>query len=705
MKDTATATCHSQRIYQSLFHPSTIAVIGASGNPLKPGGRVLKNIKENDFRGRLWPVNPSATNILGLPTYPSIAALPQGPDLAIIAIPAASVLKALEELALRQTRAVIVLTSGFGEKDAAGRQMELRMRELADRAGMALIGPNCSGFLTTTYKGKFAGIVPRLPGRAIDFISGSGATVDYVMECAERRGLSFGTVVNLGNSAQMAVEDLVRLYDENYSPDCARILMLYMESVQKPATLLRHARNLAGKGCALVAIKSGVTEAGSRAAASHTGAMSTSDRAVTALFAKAGIIRVLSREALIDTACVLQATRGGIQGKRVCIITDAGGPGVILADELARQGFELPRLGDNTRKELGKVLPPESSLLNPIDALPSRTAGQIKAIVDVLGRHEHDNFDVAAVLTGDSGLSDNAAIYQTISRAMAESPIPIIPVLSSLTSCRQKIADFIAGGRIFFSDEVALGRALGHVSRRQQPEEAGMPPENYNPQEILQAIRGTSGNLPPSTVRRILLAAGINQPRQLELFQQEDLPDACRQLGFPLAMKVMGPLHKTDAGGVVLDIGNEWQAMDTWQRLMAIPEARGVIVQPMVAGLEIILGASREGDFGHLLMFGLGGIYTEVLRDVQFALAPLSVGESRRMIHNIRSSAMLAGWRGQPGVDTALLADLLRRLSQLVTDFPQIREIDLNPLKGFDAVLSAVDARIIVDPPRTEAAN
>ena len=399
-KKQTVAAEQASRVYRNLFNPESIAVIGASNDSLKPGGRVIKNIKENGYAGRLWAVNPKTESVRGLPTFKSIAELPGTPELAILAIPSKFVLPAIQELADLETGAVIVLTSGFGEKDDAGKRVEQEMRRIADGAQMALIGPNCSGFLTHTYKGKFAGIIPRLPGGAVDFISGSGATVDYVMERASSRGLSFGTVINLGNSVQMGVEDLLELHDLNYAPGSAPILLLYMESVKKPAKLLRHARSLAGKGCTLIGIKSGATAAGERAAASHTGAMATSDTAVQALFEKAGIIRVQGRGDLINVACVLAAAKGRIRGKRACVITDAGGPGVMLSDELARQGMKLPLLSDRTRAALAKILPPESSMLNPIDALPSRTADQVKAVIQVLGEYERDRIDVIAFLSG-----------------------------------------------------------------------------------------------------------------------------------------------------------------------------------------------------------------------------------------------------------------------------------------------------------------
>ncbi|MFH0781104.1 MAG: acetate--CoA ligase family protein [Pseudomonadota bacterium] len=696
-KTVISADERSKRIHQCLFRPQSIAIIGASSNPLKPGGRVFKNILEHNYQGLLWPVNPKATEILGVTAYKSISSLPEIPDLAIVAIPSTMVLAAVTELAAIGTGATIILTSGFGEKNAEGKKVEERLRQIADEAGMALIGPNCSGFLTATYKGKFAGIVPDLPGCAVDFISGSGATVDYVMENAVGRGLSFGTVLNLGNSAQLGVEDLVQLHDENYGPDCARILLLYMEAVKKPELLLAHAKSLTQKGCILVGIKAGSTAAGSRAAASHTGAMATNDTAVQALFDKAGIIRVHGREALIDVACLLKAARGPLKGKRICIITDAGGPGVMLADELTRGGMELPPLTEETRSALVKILPPESSTVNPIDALPSRTAEQIEATIGVLAEKERDRLDAITILTGDSGLSDNGAIYRAIGKAMDLSPIPILPMLSSLTSCREKISEFTRGGHVFFPDEVALGRAISLVAAQPPPGEYNnLIPVGYHYQTIQNCLASTQGALDPATVRRVLIAAGFTPPEQIEIFREEELTEGCRRLGYPLAMKVIGPLHKTDVGGVRLGIQNEEEALNAQKELMAIAEAQGVLLQPMIGGLEVIFGASDEGDFGHLVMFGLGGIHTEILKDVVFALAPLSSAEAEKMIDGIRGRALLDGVRGASGMDTAMLADFLVRLGRLVADFPEIGEIDLNPVKGSGNHLFVVDSRIIM---------
>jgi acyl-CoA synthetase (NDP forming) len=682
--------------YDYLFRPRSILVVGGSNDDLKPGGRVLKNIKDNGYAGQLWVVNPKTGNVMELPTFKTINDVPHGPDLALIAIPSALVLPALSELSNIGTKAVIVLTSGFGEINEAGKQTEKKMLDIADSAGMALIGPNCSGFLTSSYKGKFAGIIPNHGSARVDVISGSGATVDYVMERGLQRGLSFGNVVNLGNSVQMGVEDLLKLYDENYDDESARILMMYMESVKKPDFLLQHARNLVLKGCMVVGIKSGTTTAGQRAAASHTGAMATSDTAIDALFKKAGIIRVHGRESLIDVSCVLACLKGPLSGKSVCIITDAGGPGVMLSDELNRQGLELPVLQEETIQRLSLLLPPEAAKGNPIDVLPSRTSDQIKGIFECLGELELGKIDVIVFLSGNSGLYDNAKIYAEVTKAKSTCPIPIIPVLSSVITCREKIERYKEESEAFFTDEVNLGAALGRVASWHRPEIEIQSPPHYNKAAIASLLKGQNGILAPDIVSGIIKDAGYKLPSQMEIYSRLNLAECVERIGFPLVMKVIGSLHKTEVGGVKVGISNFAEAEKAFLEIMAIPKAEGVLVQSMVAGTEVIMGASREQGYGHLVMFGIGGIYAEVLKDVQFALAPLSITECERLVCGIRSRSLIEGVRGEKGLSIEVLADYVLRLNCLVTDFPQISEIDLNPLKGVSHDIYAVDARIII---------
>ncbi len=377
----------SSKTYNALFRPQSIVIVGGSENKSKPGGSVLANIIDHHYKGTMYVVNPGGS-VPGLPTFPSVNDVPGTPELGIIAIPAKFVAQSLEELGRKGTKAVVILSAGFGEKDESGKQEEKRLLSIAEDLGMTIIGPNCSGFMTYHYSGKFAGIIPELKPGSIDFISGSGATVDLVMEQAVLRGLSFCNVVNVGNSIQIGVEDLFALYDENYDIDGSPILLLYLESLKKPGLLLKHARSLTKKGCAIIGIKSGVSESGARAAASHTGAMATDDTAVEALFEKAGIIRVKSKMEMIDIACALSGTGGRLAGNHACVITDAGGPGVMLTDELERQGFVLPVLGDQTRDRLKGILPAESSVMNPIDCLPSRTGPQMRQIFEVMANEE-----------------------------------------------------------------------------------------------------------------------------------------------------------------------------------------------------------------------------------------------------------------------------------------------------------------------------
>ncbi|MFH1487657.1 MAG: acetate--CoA ligase family protein [Pseudomonadota bacterium] len=687
----------SEKIYRCLFQPESIVVVGASNDPLKPGGRVFKNIKDNGYQGDLWAVNPKTPSIMGMPAFKTVKELPGAPDLALIAIPGPFVRPALEDLARKGTGASMILTAGFGEKDEKGKEEEKRFLEIADRAGMTLIGPNCSGFLTPSYAGKFAGIIPKVKQGAVDFVSGSGATVDYLMEQATLRGLSFSNVLNVGNSIQMGVEDVLAFLDEGFGPESARIILLYMELVKKPAKLLTHAGNLTRKGCTLVGIKSGVTAAGERAAASHTGAMAKPDTAVQALFDKAGIIRVRSKMELIDAACVLTASRGPVRGGRVCVVTDAGGPGVMLSDELNRQGLELPLMGEKARGRLSELLPPESAVSNPIDCLPGRNAAQVREIFRIIEEEEAENIDVITMNTGNSGLSDNRDLYREISEAMDRCSIPVIPVLSSGTTCAHLIEEFREQGKVYFPDEVALGEALGRVVQRPLIHEERPRPERYD-RERIEAVLGNAGVSPaPEAVKEILTAAGFSLPRQEDVFSRQDLSAACEKVGFPLVMKVIGPLHKSDVGGVRVGIREMGQAESAWSELLRIQGAAGVLVQQRVAGTEVILGARREEDFGHLIMFGLGGIYTEALRDVSFALAPLGREESAGMIRKVRSLLILEGVRGERGVSLDLLSEYLVRLSLLVTDFPRIEEVDLNPVKGFGSELYVVDARMILE--------
>ncbi|MEI8132215.1 MAG: acetate--CoA ligase family protein [Leptolinea sp.] len=679
----------------SLLEPKSIAVIGASEDISKPGGRITLNILTKGFAGDLYLVNPKGGTIQGVKAYPSIPEMPSAPELALIAVPAKFVRTALEELAVKGGRIVVVLSAGFGELGAEGKQEEKALAEIATKHGILLLGPNCSGVMTYAHASKFTGSALELVRGGIDFLSGSGATVDFLAEHAMRRGLKFNSFLTVGNSAQSGVPDLMEIYDEAHSEDSPKIMITYQESIVNPQKFLKAARSLGKKGVLIAGIKAGTTQAGSRAAASHTGAMATNDTAVQALFDKAGVIRVNSRMELVDVANVLVCVKGKTDGKRVAIITDAGGPGVMVSDELNRLGFEVPAFNEKTRARLAEALPPGAGVGNPVDCLPSITAPVLEKVLTILQEEIINQVDFIIHMAGDSGLSDNWAIYQVIHKFMQTSPIPVLPSFVSVLASEVPLKKFRGIGGCYFEDEVYLARALARVINRPRITEpvTGLP--GYDRPTIAALLQGQHGALTPQVTREVLQAAGVRFPGQVELNDKAALTDV--PFAFPWVMKVMGPLHKSDVGGVRVGIQNLADANTVWDELLQIKEANGVLVQQMVNGTEVIIGANREEGYGHLVAFGLGGIYTEALKDVNFALAPLSFEEADRMIHAIRAFPLLIGVRGEPGMDMDILQETLIRISLLVTDFPSIRELDLNPVKGYGKEIFTVDARILVD--------
>lgn len=678
-----------------LLHPHSIAVIGGSDDLNKPGGNLVHNLLSHGYQGELLIVNPKAAQVQGLRAYPSVKDLPIVPELAMIVIPAAFVEQAVADLAALGTPAVIVMSAGFSEVNAAGKQAERRLAALAAEHEMLLLGPNCLGVSSATHAGLFAGLIPSMAPGGIDFLSGSGATIVFLAEPAVKRGLRFNSCLSVGNSALTGVEELLELFDAEHTDTSSPFKILYMEGIKQPGRFLQAARSLNQKGCTLAAIKGGTTGAGSRAAASHTGAMATNDTAVQALLQKAGIIRVQSRPELIDVAAVLVCAKGKLDGRRVAIVTDAGGPGVLLADELNRQGFEVPPFQASTREKLNQVLLPGASSANPVDCLPARNGRMMAQILEIIRSEEAETIDYILCVDGDSHLSDNWEVYQAILHEMEHGTIPVFPSFCTVVSSHEALEKFKQAGKCYFDDEVALARALGAVVNRPRLSQPTLDLPGFNRARIAELLAGKNGALSAGLTREVLQAAGMPFPGQVELAAPEEL--AAVPFAFPWVMKVSGPLHKTDVGGVRLNIHSLEEARQVWGELLQIPGATGCLVQQMVSGTEVLLGANREEGFGHLVAFGLGGIYTEALKDVHFALAPLSAQEADTLVQSLRALPLLKGVRGEPGMDFGVLQDLLLRLSLLVTHFPQIQEMDLNPVKGSGRELYVVDARVILD--------
>lgn len=684
-----------QEIFQRITDPKSIVVVGASESPAKPGGGVTKNLIENNYRGKLYLVNPKADEIRGVPAFKAIDDLPDGIDLGFIVIPAAGVYDAMQSLIHKNCRVIVVLTAGFGETDEKGKAEEQRLVDLANANDVFMIGPNVVGLVTANYQGKFAGILPTMDKGTIDIVSGSGATVDYLAEQADIRGLKFDNIFSMGNSAQHGVEDIIEMLDATHGPENAVIKLIYMEAVKKPEKLLKHARSLTRKGCILVGIKSGVTDSGRRAAASHTGALASSDTAVQALFDKAGIIRVRSKYELVEVACALNCLKGKTDARKVAIITDAGGPGVMLTDELNKWGVTTPALKTATQQKIAEKLPRFATFINPVDCLPTQTSGQIAHVIQSI-EDEKEDIDAVVVITGNSMLTDKWETYSMIVDRMENGKAAVLPVLSSATTCRNLLDKFIGCNKTYFIDEVHVGYALGKLHTRPALYEAEDVLPDYDKEKLAGILGGFKGVLPADKCSELLDAAGLGRPGQVAVSKNEDLLKAAGTLTFPLVAKIIGPLHKSDVGGVIVGIGSDDELDAAWKRLSRIPGFEGVLLQEMIGGNEIIIGAKKEEGYGHLVMFGLGGIFTEVFKDSQFALAPLGLQESRHIIRSIRSIKMLEGVRGQKGMSIPKLAEYLTRISMLVSDFPQISEIDLNPVKGEEENLCVVDCRIIV---------
>ncbi|HDJ33709.1 MAG TPA: CoA-binding protein [Bacteroidetes bacterium] len=683
-------------INRQLLDPKSIVVVGGSDDTAKPGGKVLKNLKDGNFGGELYVLNPKADEVQGVKSFRDPAALPSC-DLAILAIAARHCPPVMEVLAGEKgVRAFIVLSAGFSEESEEGAGLERRMVEIVNGVDGCLIGPNCIGFLNPNYNGVFTEPIPRLDPKGCDFISGSGATAVFIMESGIPKGLSFASVYSVGNSAQMGVEDVLKYLDEVFDPEkSSRVKLLYMESVKKPQMLLKHASSLISKGCRIAAVKAGSSEAGSRAASSHTGAMASPDTAVDALFRKAGIVRCEGREELVTVASVMMHPVP--RGKRMAIVTHAGGPAVMLTDALSREGFEIPPFEGPAAADLLEKLFPGSSVANPIDFLATGTAEQLDAILEAC-EHDFHAADAITVIFGSPGLFPVNAVYDVLDRRMKTCKKPIYAVLPSVINAREEIGRFLARGRINFPDEVLFAHALGKLMKQ----ETNRYPRTRMPQVDVKAVRdviGKAGNgyLMPEEVQQLLDAAGIDRAPERVAVSSREMKEACETIGFPLVMKVVGPVHKSDVGGVELNINQLAEAEETFHRLMGIPEATGVLIQPMLKGIELFAGAKREEGYGHLVMCGLGGIYVEVLKDVQVALSPVTEEEAAAMIGRLKGVALLQGVRGRSGIDTGKFATVISRLSVLLETAPEIYEMDINPLLGSEDRVVAVDARIRIE--------
>jgi len=679
-----------------LINPRSIVVVGGSNEITKPGGKVLKNLIDGHFAGHLYVTNLKEPEVQGIKSFQDINEMPQV-DMAIIAIAAKLIPETVEILARKkETKAFIILSAGFSEESKEGAELEKQIVDTINSTGGCLIGPNCTGILTPSHHSIFTYPIPKLEPQGCDFISGSGATACFIMEAGIPNGLTFANVFSVGNSAQLGVEELLEYLDNSFDPaTSSRVKLLYIENISKPQKLLKHASSLIRKGCRIAAIKAGSSDAGSRAASSHTGALASSDVAVDALFRKAGIVRCIGREDLISVASVFMHPE--LKGKRLAIITHAGGPAVMCTDALSNGGLDVPHIDSPASKELLTKLFPGSSVANPIDFLATGTAEQLGTIIDYVDQ-KFDDIDAMIVIFGTPGLFKLFDVYNVLDAKMKTALKPIFPVLPSTLTAGEEVNDFLSKDRINFPDEVVLAKALVKVFYTAKPfEEVPVLPQ-VDTVKIRSIIDGAAdGYISPAEIQSLLDAAGIPRAGEAVVTDKETAKAEAQRLGFPVVMKVVGPVHKSDVGGVVLNVKNTETVEREFERMIQIKDTTAILIQPMLSGTELFVGANYEAKFGHMILFGLGGIFIEVIKDVSAGLSPIGKAEAMTMIKSLKSYKIIEGVRGQKGIDQNILADIIMRLSALLKAAPEIRELDLNPLLGNADKVVAVDARIRIE--------
>ena len=688
-------------INEQLLHPKSIVVIGGSNNVHKPGGALVRNIIQGGFNGTLRIVNPKEDEVQGVKAFHDVKELPPT-DMAVLVVAARFCVDYVEYLAKeKEVRAFIIISAGFGEETKAGAKMEQKILDICEQYQCALIGPNCIGLLNSHHHSVFTKPIPALNPKGADFVSGSGATAVFILESAVTKGLAFNSVWSIGNGKQIGIEDVLQYMDEQFDAERdSHIKLLYIENIANPDKLLFHASSLIRKGCRIAAIKAGSSESGSRAASSHTGAIASSDSAVEALFRKAGIVRCFSREELTTAGCIFSVLLNAQQPSsisKLAIVTHAGGPGVMLTDALSKGGLKVPKLEGPVTEELKSQLFAGASVSNPIDILATGTPEQLGVAIDYCDQ-KFPEIDAIFVIFGTPGLVQLYTAYDVLHQKILECQKPIFPILPSVHTAGPEVAEFLKKGHVNFSDEVTLATTLTRVISTPPPAAPEIELFGVDVPRIRNIIGGIEedGYVSPDIVHQLLESAGIPMVPEMVSNDKEKLTVFAQKVGYPVVAKVVGPIHKSDVGGVTLNIRTPEHLALEFDRMMKIEGAVGVMVQKMIKGTELFIGAKYEERFGHVVLCGLGGIFVEVLRDVSSGLAPLSYPEAYSMIHSLRAYKILQGTRGQAGINQQRYAEIIVRLSTLLRFATEIKEMDINPLLADEKNVIAVDARIRV---------
>ena len=704
-------------INEQLLHPKSIVVIGGSNNVHKPGGALVRNILQGGYKGTLRIVNPKEDEVQGVKAFHDVKEIPPT-ELAVLVVAARFCPDYVEYLAKeKEVRAFIIISAGFGEETKEGAKMEQKILDICEQYQCALIGPNCIGLLNSHHHSVFTKPIPSLNPKGADFISGSGATAVFILESGVTKGLAFNSVWSIGNGKQIGIEDVLQYMDEHFDAERdSHIKLLYIENISNPDKLLFHASSLIRKGCRIAAIKAGSSESGSRAASSHTGAIASSDSAVEALFRKAGIVRCYSREELTTAGCIFSIVappRPSPVGREVssasfslptgegwggAIITHAGGPGVMLTDALSKGGMKVPKLEGPATEELKSQLFAGASVSNPIDILATGTPEQLGIAIDYCDQR-FPEIDAIFVIFGTPGLVQLYTAYDVLHQKIKECHKPIFPILPSVHTAGPEVAEFLKKGHVNFSDEVTLATTLTRVISTPPPAAPEIELFGVDVPRIRNIIGSIEedGYVAPDIVHQLLESAGIPMVPEMVSNDKKTLTDFAQKVGYPVVAKVVGPVHKSDVGGVALNIRTPEHLALEFDRMMKIEGATSVMVQKMLKGTELFIGAKYEERFGHVVLCGLGGIFVEVLRDVSSGLAPLSYPEAYSMIRSLRAYKIIQGTRGQAGINQQRYAEIIVRLSTLLRFATEIKEMDINPLLADEQNVIAVDARIRIE--------
>ena len=657
----------------------------------------MRNIINGGYKGVLRIVNPKEDEVQGVKAFHDISELPPT-DLAILVIPSHMCPETVDRLAEdKGVKAFIIISAGFGEETKEGAKLEQHILDTCERHGAALIGPNCIGLLNSWHHSVFTKPIPTLHEKGVDFISGSGATAVFILESAVTKGLPFNSVWSIGNGKQIGIEDVLQYMDENFDPEKdSHVKLLYIENVSNPDKLLFHASSLIRKGCRIAAIKAGSSESGSRAASSHTGAIASSDSAVEALFRKAGIVRCFSREELTTVGCIF--TLPPLTGRNFAIVTHAGGPGVMLTDALSKGGLNVPKIEGPAADELKSLLFPGASVANPIDILATGTPEHLGIAIDYC-ENKFKDIDAIFVIFGTPGLVQLYEAYDVLHKKILECKKPIFPILPCLHTAGPEVAEFLKKGHVNFSDEVTLATALTQIMKTPKPASPEIELFGVDIPRIREIIAGIKedGYIAPELVHQIFECAGIPMVPEMVSDSKGELTAFADKVGYPVVAKVVGPVHKSDVGGVALNIMSAEHLEMEFDRMMKIEGAKAIMVQKMIKGKELFIGAKYEPRFGHIVLCGLGGIFVEVLKDVSSGLAPLSYDEAYSMIRSLRAYKIIKGTRGQKGLNEQKYAEIIVRLSTLLRFTTEIKELDINPLLADEDNVTAVDARIRIE--------